>query len=225
MNTFSPKRILGALTDLEEKYAPKILFYEGNLDLLTDPKVSLIGTRNPSTEGKKRAHFLSRALVEQGVVVVSGLAKGIDTIAHEAAIKHGGNTIAVLGTPLDKCYPPENEELLSIIKSEFLAVSQFPEGKPVHPSNFPIRNRTMALLSDATIIVEAGEKSGTRHQGWEAIRLGRTLFMLESVANDPNLTWPRKMIEYGAQVLRREGFETILFHLPIVTNTSNTIAI
>ena len=97
---------------------------------------------------------------------------------------------------------------------EHLVVSQFALGKPVQRKNFPMRNRTMALLSDATVIVEAGEKSGTLHQGWEALRLGRLLFILESVASDPSLTWPTQMIGYGAQVLSRENLAFFLEDIP-----------
>ena len=102
----------------------------------------------------------------------------------------GGRTIAVLGTPIDQFYPAENEALQKKIATEQLVVSQFSSGYPITPKNFPLRNRVMALLTDATVIVEAGEKSGTVHQGWEALQLGRLLFLLESVAQDKSLTWP-----------------------------------
>jgi DNA processing protein len=88
----------------------------------------------------------------------------------------------------------------------------------VTPKNFPIRNRTMALLTDATVIVEAGEKSGTLHQGWEALRLGRLLFLMENVVNDPALSWPKEMIHYGAQVISRSNLEEVLSDIPAVTS-------
>jgi len=84
----------------------------------------------------------------------------------------------------------------------------------VQPKSFPMRNRTMALLTDCTVIVEAGEKSGTLHQGWEALRLGRLLFLMESVANDTRLSWPNEMIRYGAQVLSRENLSFVLDEMP-----------
>jgi len=146
--------------------------------------------------------------------VLSGLAKGVDTVAHETAISCGGRTVAVIGTPLNKFYPVENRALQQQLMREHLVVSQFAEGAPGGRKNFPMRNRTMALLSDATVIVEAGEKSGTLHQGWEALRLGRLLFLLESVASNPDLSWPKEMIRYGAQVLTRENLPTVLEHLP-----------
>ncbi len=128
--------------------------------------------------------------------------------------------MAVIGTPLDRCYPNENSELQWRIAREQLLISQFPAGHPVAPKNFPIRNRTMALLTDATVIVEAGEKSGARLQGWEALRLGRLLFLLESVATDPTLSWPKDLIRYGAQVLSRQNLEIAWENLPAFTATA-----
>ena len=129
--------------------------------------------------------------------MVSGLARGIDAIAHETAIENGGRTIAGFGTPLDCFYPRENEALQRRIMTEHLAVSQFPHGYPVLRKSFPMRNRTMALLSHASVIVEAGDGSGTLPQGWEALRLGRPLFILKSLVQDDSLTWPAEMMQYG----------------------------
>ena len=123
-------------------------------------------------------------------------------------------TIAVLGTPLDHFYPKENEELQRRIMAEHLAISQFPNGSTVQKANFPMRNRTMALISHATVIVEAGEGSGTIHQGWEALRLGRPLFLLESLMKRTDLEWPRKMTSYGAQALTHTTAEVLFESLP-----------
>lgn len=210
--------ILGPLNDFERKHAPQELYIEGDKALLTSGvRVSVVGSRKVSEAGKKRARAFAEALVRQGITVVSGLAEGIDTAAHETAIAMGGKTIAVLGTPLSQAYPASNKQLLETIKRNHLAVSQFPEGYPYKKENFPRRNRTMALISDATVIVEAGEKSGTQHQGWEALRLGRLVFLMENVAEDSGLTWPREMIGYGAQVLRREDLPEILYDIPSFT--------
>ena len=214
----TPADLLGPLTDVERKHAPDTLFLAGDLGLLArGPRVSVVGSRKVSPEGLRRARMLSKALVDHEMVVVSGLAEGVDTAAHEAAIEAGGRTIAVLGTPLDQVYPKGNAELQARIGREHLLVSQFPFGYRTQPGSFPMRNRTMALLTDATLIVEAGEKSGTVHQGWEALRLGRLLFLLESVANDPQLSWPGEMIRYGAQVLSRESLAHALQEIPAVT--------
>ena len=210
--------VLGPLNDFERKHAPEILYVEGDKALLANgARVSVVGSRKASPEGRKRARAFTEALVRHGITVVSGLAEGIDTIAHQTAIDAGGKTIAVLGTPLDKAYPAANKTLLEQIKREHLAVSQFPEGYGYKKENFPRRNRTMALISDATVIVEASEKSGTRHQGWEALRLGRLVFIMENVAANASLSWPREMIEYGAQVLRREDMPEVLYDIPNFT--------
>ncbi|MCY3997443.1 MAG: DNA-processing protein DprA [Rhodobacter sp.] len=97
------------------------------------------------------------------------------------------------------------------------AVSQFPEGYPSKRNNFPRRNRTMALISDATVVVEAGEKSGTLHQGWEAIRLGRLVYIMQSVVQNTDLTWPKEMIDYGAQVLSRDDVPDVFYDIPSFT--------
>ncbi|WP_024772915.1 DNA-processing protein DprA [Aquimarina macrocephali] len=206
------------LTEIELKNSPEELYFEGNFCLIYEgQRVSVVGSRKVSPEGKVRAKIITKKLVEKSITVVSGLAEGVDTIAHTTAIEQGGKTISVLGTPLDKVYPKENKDLLERIKKEHLAISQFPINYPSRPANFPIRNRTMALISDATIIIEASEKSGTRHQGWEALRLGRTVLILENIAMDKSLKWPSEMIEYGAQVLTRENFDDILDNLPFLT--------
>lgn len=210
--------VLGPFNPIETKNAPKKLFSEGDLTLLTEgSRVAVVGSRKATEDGIKRARAVTKALVEQGITVVSGLAEGIDTIAHRTAIEEGGRTIAVLGTPLCKAYPAKNAKILEEIKHDHLAVSQFPEGTSSRSQNFPQRNRTMALICDATIVIEAGEKSGTRHQGWEAIRLGRHVYLLENVATNPDLTWPKELLAYGAQVLKRSDLPDILFDIPNFT--------
>jgi DNA processing protein len=218
MLSTTPLEVLGALNDVERQHAPGQLFLAGDASLLQrGPRISVVGSRKASPEGLRRAAYLARALVEHQMIVVSGLAAGIDTAAHRAAIDADGRTIAVLGTPLDQFYPASNRALQEELAREHLLVSQFPSGSAVTPANFPIRNRTMALLTDATVIVEAGESSGTRHQGWEALRLGRVLFLMESVALDKSLSWPAQMIHYGAQVLSRENLQDHLAEVPAFT--------
>lgn len=211
----TPAALLGGLNETERKNAPELLYYSGEATLLrAEKRVSVVGSRSVSTEGARRTRVLVTRLVELEIVIVSGLAKGVDSIAHETAIAQGGKTIAVLGTPLDQFYPKENRALQERLMRDHLVVSQFPPGYPVQKNSFPMRNRTMALLSDATIIVEAGEKSGTLHQGWEALRLGRPLFLLESVAQNPSLTWPAKMMDYGAEVLTRHNLDDLISETP-----------
>jgi len=123
---------------------------------------------------------------------------GIDTIGHKTAIKNGGKTIAVIGTPLDKTYPKENTELQEEIMKNHLVISQYQVGHKTTRKDFVFRNRTMALISDASVIVEAGESSGSLYQGWETLRLGKQLFICKSVVQNPKLKWPKEMLEYGA---------------------------
>lgn len=201
---FRPDDLFGPLNEVERKNAPEWLYLAGDHGLLRIvPRVSIVGTRDASQDGLKRASKLARELVAHGVVVVSGLAKGIDTAAHRAAIDADGRTIAVLGTPLDQNYPRENAELQRLIMEKHLAVSQFPSGQPSGRTNFPRRNRTMALLTDATVIVGAGDGSGSLSQGWEALRLGRRLFIMRSVTENKELNWPGEMLKYGAEVLTK----------------------
>jgi DNA protecting protein DprA len=170
------------------------IFYAGDLTLLTQPCVSIVGTREVSENGWKRARRLARELVRENAVVVSGLAKGVDTAALTSAIESEGRTIAVIGTPIDKAYPAENALLQEEIYSDHLLISQFRPGETVFKANFPKRNRVMAALSDATVIIEASDTSGTLHQAAECQRLGRWLFIAQSVAEDPNLKWPSKFL-------------------------------
>ncbi|HZI05182.1 MAG TPA: DNA-processing protein DprA, partial [Archangium sp.] len=174
----------------------------GDLQLVRRPCVAVVGTRNVSPEGAARARRLARELVAAGVVVVSGLAKGVDTEALTAAIEAGGKVVAVIGTPLEQAYPAENKRLQETIYREHLLVSQFPAGSRTFQANFPLRNRTMATISDATVIIEAGETSGTLHQAVACNRLGRWLFITRAVAEDTRLTWPATFLsQKNARVL------------------------
>lgn len=210
-----PEDLLGDLNDVERKNAPEALFYAGDPGRFFGTlRISVVGTRRPSALGVQRPRVLATTLSRRGVLVVSGLAEGVDTIAHETAMAEGGRTMAVIGNGVDVFFPASNRGLQARIMAEHFLVSQFPAGTPPKRTNFPQRNRTMALLSDATIIVEAGEGSGTLHQGWEALRLGRPLFLLESLANRADITWPAEMMKYGAQVLSRENLDLVLDEIP-----------
>jgi DNA processing protein len=216
--TFSrhtPDELLGPLNDVEREKAPEYLWTGGATALLKlGTRVSIVGARKASQDGLKRSAKLARILAEHGIVVVSGLAEGVDTAAHEASMAvPGGRTIAVLGTPLDVVYPKKNADLQRRIMEEHLVVSQFGPGHPVQPTNFIRRNRVMALVSDATVIVEASDTSGSLSQGWEALRLGRRLFIMKSVTTTTGLKWPTEMRRYGAEVLSKP--EDLMQALPV----------
>ncbi len=199
-SSINAAKLLGrALNDIESKADPGTLFVKGSLEIpLPCPKVSIIGSRKASTQGIENAQRIAKTLIENQVIIVSGLAEGIDTAAHKTAIRMNGRTIAVIGTPLNKTFPSKNFDLQQEIMKNHLVVSQFPIGYPTKPKDFVLRNRTMALISDASVIVEAGKSSGSKHQGWETLRMGRPLFIWKSVVNNKELDWPIEMIEHGA---------------------------
>ncbi len=200
--TLTTERLLGPLNDVEKKYAPDRLYAAGSMEIpVPRPRVAIVGSRNASTKALDVAGQIAKTLVEKRVTIVSGLAVGVDTMAHRSAIENGGKTIAVLATPLDRAYPKQNTELQNKIIRDHLAITQFAVGHPVQRGNFVIRNRTMALAANASVIVEAGETSGSLHQGWEALRLGRPLFIWTSVIKNRLLKWPKEMVRYGAMEL------------------------
>lgn len=209
------EELLGPLNETERRYAPDELFGSGDRALLGTPCVSVVGARAASAQGLLRTRKFAALLVSRGVTVVSGLAKGIDTAAHEQAMSSGGRTIAVLGTPLGRAYPAENRGLQSRIANEHLIVSQFAPDAKTGRHSFPARNRTMALLSGATVIIDAQDESGSLHQAWEALRLGRLLYLAKSLVDDPSLEFPRELISYGAEVLEDEAsVDALVSELP-----------
>lgn len=223
VRSVSAQELLGPLTVLEQRYAPSKLHIAGRYRLpLLHPRVAIVGTREPSDDGRGVASAVSRTLAGSGVTIVSGLARGVDTAVHSAAIEAEGYTIAVLGTPLSQVNPPSNAELQKRIMMSHLAVSQFAEGDPVYPANFVIRNRTMALIADASIIIESGDTGGSLSQGWETLRLGRPLFVHDKEFSKPNLTWPQKMAQYGA-IRFREPSDILDFLPSAIPSPENSV--
>lgn len=182
--------------------APPVVWLAGDASLLTRPgRVAVIGTRKPSEAGRALAKEIAHHLFLEGGLAVSGLAEGIDTIVHSETIRIGGRTIAVIGTPPERAYPKFNEGLQEEIAKEHLLLSQFAPGSPVQPSNFVARNRTMALIAQATIIVECADASGTLSQAAETLRLGRPLFISRMMAERAGVEWPARLLSAGARVL------------------------
>jgi DNA processing protein len=181
----------------------ELLYYQGWWDLVESRSVAVVGTREPTKDGIARAARLVKELVKDNFTIVSGLASGIDTIAHETAIEEGGRTIAVIGTPLSQVYPKDNAELQREIAREFLLISQVPvkryERQDYRRNRlfFPERNITMSALTEATIIVEAGETSGTLIQARAALNQGRKLYILDNCFRK-GLSWPQKFADKGA---------------------------
>jgi DNA processing protein len=170
------------------------LYAAGDLALLKSPSVAIVGSRKASPEGCMRAAQLARSLVRYKVVVMSGLAAGIDVAAHRAAIDAGGRTIAVIGMPLNRAYPREHGPLQEEIYRNHLLISPFAGGMRIFPKHFPERNRVMARLARATVIIEAGDTSGSLHQAAESLQVSHPVFISKSVIHDPKLTWPGRFI-------------------------------
>lgn len=193
-----PERLRDATHPVE------LLYCQGDWELITTRAVAVVGTREPTPEGVKRTQQLVDLLVADKFTIVSGLAEGIDTAAHSTAIAAGGETIAVIGTPLGYVYPKANAELQDRIAREYLLVSQVPVERyeaqtyKVNRFFFPERNKTMAALTEATIIIEAGDTSGTLVQAREALKQKRKLFILNSCFERSDLTWPARFEAEGA---------------------------
>lgn len=182
----------------------EVLYYTGNIDFLHTRGVAIVGSRHPSTEGLLRARKLVKLLIKDNITIFSGLAEGIDTMAHKTAIEFNGRTIAVIGTPLNEFYPKQNKDLQLFIAQKHLLISQVPfvrysqQDYRMNRLFFPERNKTMSALSEATIIIEASETSGTLIQAKAALDQGRKLFILQNCFENKNITWPAKFEKRGA---------------------------
>lgn len=191
----------------------EVIYYQGWWDLVNTRSVAVVGSRKVSDEGARRTRKLVKCLVEDGFTIVSGLAEGVDTNAHQTALALGGKTIAVIGTPLSHQYPKQNSELQQTIRDNYLLISQVPFQRYLeqdYRSNrifFPERNITMSALTEATIIIEASETSGTLTQARAALAQGRKLFILESCFQNPSITWPARFEAQGA--IRVKDYEDI----------------
>lgn len=208
-----PEDLLGRpLNDVERKNAPDLLYVGTKRRIpLPGPRVAIVGSRKASSGGREVSSEMTSFLASRDVVVVSGLAEGIDAAAHVSAIEHNGSTVAVIGTPLNRSYPAKNAELQEKIMAEHWLVSEFQLRSAIRPRNFVMRDKTMALISDASIIIEAGESSGSLHEGWETLRLGRPLYIWKDILKNTSLKWPKKMLKYGAiELSEPEGILDLL---------------
>ena len=184
------------------KQAPRFLYVRGRKALLQEKRtVALVGSRQASEEAKKNTERVAELLGRSGIIIVSGLAKGIDVTAHKSALEHHYNTIAVIGTNLNQYYPIENKEVQLEIEKKGLVVSQFSPATKTERWFFPLRNGVMSGLSLATVIMEAGETSGALKQADFAIKQGRQILIPSKALELKTITWPKKYVEQGAQVV------------------------
>ncbi|MDR1147093.1 MAG: DNA-protecting protein DprA [Spirochaetaceae bacterium] len=202
---------------LDAKHPIDLFYYRGNPDLVNKKCVSIVGTRQLSDDGVKRTQQLIREFSNYNITIVSGLARGADTIALHEAIRHNLSVVGVIGTPIDRYYPRENRDLQELIASEHLLISQVPffkyENQPFETKKiyFVERDATMAAVSDATVIVEASDTSGTLKQAQACIEQGRKLFILNSCFENQNIKWPAKYEKKGA--IRVRSFLDILANI------------
>lgn len=190
---------------------PLLLFAQGRLDLLGRGGVAIVGSRQPTPAGRENALRIARQLSAQGVTVVSGLAAGVDGAAHEGALDGPGGTVAVVGTGLDQVYPPRHADLAQRIGAQGLLLSEFPLGTPPLPQHFPMRNRIIAGLTRATLVVEAALRSGSLITARLAAEAGREVFALPGSVASAQSRGCHALIKQGATLV--EGAEDILAEL------------
>jgi DNA processing protein len=192
---------------LREIFAPPpVLFVRGDVSAFTLPCIAVVGTRSPTVYGKTVTRSLTQELVGQGLVIASGLARGIDTIAHETCLERGGRTIAVLGCGIDIPYPAENAALARRIGETGILISEFPMGTRPEPFNFPRRNRIISGLAAGVLVVEGGEKSGGLITASYALAQGRDVFAVPGPITSPLSAGPFNLIREGA-IPARSGRE------------------
>ncbi len=181
--------------------APPVLFVRGRFQPQDFWAVAIVGTRRMTAYGRQAADELARTLARQGVTVVSGLARGVDTVAHRAALAAGGRTIAVLGSGVDVIYPPENRDLAERMMERGAVVSDYPPGTKPESANFPPRNRLIAGLAQAVVVVEAGRESGALITAEFAAEQGREVFAIPGNIYAPQSRGTNWLIRQGAHPL------------------------
>ena len=188
----------------ETPNAPPVLFIKGDIREQDQWAVAVVGTRRLTAYGRQVTHELVQGLVRQGITVVSGLAKGIDGIAHKVAIDTGGRTLAVLGSGLDNIYPPDNRKLAEqICAGQGALISEYPLGMPPDRNNFPARNRLISGLSLGVVVVEAGEGSGALITARFALEQDRELFAIPGPITSAASWGTNKLIQEGAKLVTK----------------------
>lgn len=179
--------------------APLLLYGEGDFSLLASPCIAIVGSRNATDHGRKIAKYFARNLASCGICVVAGLAQGIDSIAHNAALGEIGRSIGVLGNGIDVCYPVSNTQLFDAMKGRGLLVTEFAPGCKPLAKNFPIRNRLMSGISLGVLVVEATEKSGSLITAKYALEQNREVYAVPGPAMNAHFTGCQKLVRDGAR--------------------------
>jgi len=188
---------------LKEIYDPPVvLFVKGSVEVLAQPGIAMVGTRHPTPYGSGMAERLSTDLAARGLVIISGLARGVDTASHRGAIAAKGKTVAVLGTGIDVMYPRENTRLAEqIVALGGALITEFPVGTSPTPQNFPIRNRIISGMSAGVLVVEAAEYSGTRITSRCALEQNRDVYAVPGNVTNRNSWGPNTLIKQGAKLV------------------------
>ncbi|MBI2095475.1 MAG: DNA-protecting protein DprA [Candidatus Omnitrophica bacterium] len=198
--------------DLKEIFDPPILLYvQGDLPEEGLPEIAVIGSREASLYGARMARSIARGLAAAGAAVVSGMARGVDSQAHEGALEADGVTVAVLGGGLSRLYPPENRRLAARIAKKGAVISEYPMRRFPEPGNFPVRNRIISGLSRAVVVVEAREKSGALITVDAALEQGRDVFAVPGNADSARSRGTNRLLKQGAKLA--ESAEDILEEL------------
>jgi DNA processing protein len=181
---------------------PAVLWYRGDATLLRRPGIAVVGTRHPTPYGSGMSQMLSRDLAVRGMLILSGMARGIDTFAHRGALEAGGKTVAVWGTGIDVIYPKENKRLAEqILDSGGTILSEYPMGTFPAPQNFPVRNRILSGMSVGVLVIEASENSGTRITARCAVEQNREVFAVPGNVTSKGSWTPNTLIKQGAKLV------------------------
>ena len=197
----------------ESPDAPAVLFVRGDVRILSEPQLAMVGSRNPTAGGRSTAREFASFFARAGLTITSGLALGIDAACHEGALDAGGPTIAVLGCGLDKIYPRNHEDLAERIAASGTLISEFPPRTAPLPACFPQRNRIIAGLSHGTLVVEAAQRSGSLITARLAGVAGREVFAIPSSIHNPLARGCHQLIRQGAKLVERP--EDVLCELKI----------
>lgn len=181
---------------------PPVLYVRGNASVLEEPCLAVVGTRRPTLYGRQATEEIVTELARNGIVIISGLARGIDSVAHRAALDAGGKTVAVFASGLDIVYPGENAKLAQAILERGALVSEYPLGTKPKADNFPLRNRIMSGLSLGVLVVEAGDKSGALITAHQALEQNREVFAVPGSIFSPASRGTNQLIQEGAKLVR-----------------------